>query len=497
MRPQGLLRRIAADDEGNTLAIFAAALIPLTIMVGSGLDMGIAYMARAKMQNACDAGVLAARQIMEGTNFNATVEAEGDRFFDFNFPAGTLDTTELEFEIVQNEDDEGELLGNATAVLPTVMMQMFGYDTLELEVDCDATRDMGHNDVMLVLDVTGSMNDPPSNGGGTKIERLRTGAAGLYRALDDGGADTVTRFGIMPYSHTVNVGRSLKNRDILVNQTYAQGTQVCNAFFCYTQWGTKTVHISNSSWNNGTGGGGGTGNRQGFRTSGDACIEERPSIGNSDDPFEIEDTVTRADIDDRATNGNDELRQFGRYDPWAQEGESQEGCPSEATRLQTYDTESAFTSAIASATARVTGGTYHDVGMLWGTRFVSRTGFFSSDNPTERDGVPVNQHIVFMTDGMLDTGQGLYSAHGVERRLRRTQGDGTLNERHLARFAAVCARAREMNITVWVIALDVTDTDDVAACATSEAHFETSDGSDLEEVFERIGQGIGNLRLTR
>jgi hypothetical protein len=43
----------------------------------------------------------------------------------------------------------------------------------------------------------------------------------------------------------------------------------------------------------------------------------------------------------------------------------------------------------------------------------------------------------------------------------------------------------------------VGSTGDIKTCATSEAHFYTSDGSDLEDVFEAIGRGIGNLRLTR
>ncbi|NTZ42871.1 hypothetical protein G7A66_07175 [Altererythrobacter sp. SALINAS58] len=102
-----------------------------------------------------------------------------------------------------------------------------------------------------------------------------------------------------------------------------------------------------------------------------------------------------------------------------------------------------------------------------------------------------------MTDGMLDTGEYLYSAHGVERYQSRTRGSGSQNERHLSRFDSVCSRAKAMGVTVWVIALDVTDTEDVADCATSAAHFYTSDGSDLEEIFQTIGQGIGNLRLTR
>jgi hypothetical protein len=485
------LSRLARDTAGNTLALAAAAIIPFTIMVGSGLDLGVTYMARGKLQNACDAGVLAARQSMEGTEFDDDVEEEAQRFFDFNFPEGTAGAFDVEFEVVQDEDDESQLLGTASASIPTSLMRIVGLSELDISVDCDAKRDMGHNDIVLVLDVTGSMADPPSNGGGTKIGRLREGAAGIFRGLE-GDDGSIIRFGIVPYSHTVNVARQLKNKDIVRTQDYVD--YVCGRWSCTA--GTKSVHINNSSWNMNPGNSGG--NTQNFRTSGNGCIEERPTVGNAYSPFEIEDYITRNDVDTQAGNaGNQPELQFGRYDPAIQEGESQSGCPAEATLLQTYADEDAFQAAIDSATARVTGGTYHDVGMLWGLRWISRTGFFSADNPTERDEVPVNQHIVFMTDGMLDTGDRLYSAHGVERYQNRTLGSGSLNDRHIARFDSACDLAKSMGITIWVIALDVTDTEDVEPCATSSEHFYTSDGTDLEEIFEEIGRGIGNLRLTR
>lgn len=494
------LSRLARDATGNTLALAAAAIVPFTILVGSGVDFGVAYMARGKLQNACDAGVLAARQAMDGTNFTTAVEDEAERFFEFNFPEGTVGATDLEFEVDQDDTDETQLLGTASANIPTSLMRIAGINQLPISVQCDAKRDMGHNDILLVLDVTGSMADPPSNGGGTKIGRLRDGAAGIFRGLesDDG---SIIRFGIVPYSHTANVARSLGNKDILRTQPYVD--RVCdNQGNCSIQ--TKMVHINDSSWNNGNDDDveGSSGNTQGFRTSGNGCIEERPSIGNSMSPFRIENTITREDVDTQAGNaGNQPELQFGRYDPQVQEAEDQSGCPAEATKLQTYADEAAFQTAINNATARVTGGTYHDVGMLWGMRFISRTGFFSADNPTDRDGIPVNQHIVFMTDGMIDTddltGHDLYSAHGLERFQRRTQGSGSNTARHLSRFEAACSLAKSMGITVWVIALDVSDTDDVEPCATSSEHFYTSDGSDLEQVFEEIGRGIGNLRLTR
>ena len=84
------LRNLLTDTKGNTLAIFAAALVPLVAMIGSGLDLSFAYMAKAKLQNACDAAVLAGRQSMNGNLWKDANEAEAHKFFDFNFPTGMM-----------------------------------------------------------------------------------------------------------------------------------------------------------------------------------------------------------------------------------------------------------------------------------------------------------------------------------------------------------------------------------------------------------------------
>lgn len=480
------LRRLVNDEAGNVLPLFAMGIFPLIGLVGGAMDISIAYMARSKLQKACDAGVLAGRQSMSGIQFGPSEKGQAKEFFDFNYPAGLYNAKKLKFDVVQNSSAVSELKGTASADIPTSLMRVFGFSEISIAVTCNAKKDLGHNDIVMVLDVTGSMQFNPSTGGGSKISKLRTGASSLFRALDTNDGST-TRYGIVPYSHTVNVGRSLRNRDILVEQDYVDGRNFYNL---------KTVHINASSWNVGNGGGNSGGNRKGFRTSGDACIEERASDGYSSNPIEYADTVTLQDVDGTPANGKDSAMQFGRYDPGVQNGQNQVGCPSEATTLREYANETAFNNAISAATARVTGGTYHDIGMLWGLRFVSRNGFFASDNPEKRGQYPVNQHIVFMTDGKLETGGELYSAYGVDRYTNRMQGSGTRNQKHVSRFKSICTLAKSMKVTVWVIALDVTDTDDIKTCATSDSHFKTSDGSDLEEVFESIGRGIGNLRLT-
>ncbi|WP_416365748.1 TadE/TadG family type IV pilus assembly protein [Sphingomonas aerolata] len=61
---RGFLGRLARDTKGNVLAIVAAAILPMTAFIGAGLDLSRAYLVRTRLQQACDAGVLAGRRAM-------------------------------------------------------------------------------------------------------------------------------------------------------------------------------------------------------------------------------------------------------------------------------------------------------------------------------------------------------------------------------------------------------------------------------------------------
>lgn len=485
------LTRLRRDSRGNTLAIAGAALVPIAGMIGSGLDMSRAYMAQAKLQNACDASALAARREMSGTSFDSSVSDEGQRFFDFNFPSTTMNAQNISTSIIQSPTNDSTVAVTASADIPTTVMSLFGKDTIPISVSCDANQDYGNNDIMVVLDVTGSMNRAPSTGGSSKISRLRTGAVGLYRALQ-GASNTRTRYGIIPYSMNVNVGRRLRTRDILRTTLYPQ-------------WNGSTyvmegVHINDTIWADSTTGRG----IRNWRQSGQACVEERPTIGESDSPITISSTsVTQDDIDLIAINGNDTERQWGRMVPGASDFSSYDVCPNEATRLRTYGGETGYQNAINAATVTVSGNTYHDLGLIWAARFLSSTGMYASSNPEEYNGVPVSKHIVFLTDGDLVTTSSGYTSYGSWNYFDdwdgtdRVTGSGGQSDRHESRFLNACTTAKSMGMTIWVIAFDVTNINEIEPCATSSGHFYTSDGSDLEEVFEQIGQGIGRLRLTQ
>src|SRR6185503_20042645 len=85
-RRGSFLTRLARDTRGNTLAIIGAALVPLSAMIGSGVDMSRAYMAKNRLQSACDAAALAGRRVMVADTLDTNVINEATRFFNFNFP---------------------------------------------------------------------------------------------------------------------------------------------------------------------------------------------------------------------------------------------------------------------------------------------------------------------------------------------------------------------------------------------------------------------------
>ncbi|PZT87585.1 MAG: pilus assembly protein TadG, partial [Citromicrobium sp.] len=91
--------RLRSDESGNVLILTAAALLPMLALIGSAVDISMAYMGRGKLQNACDSAVLAGRQAMVGTFFTDKARAEANKFFEFNYDEGTLRAQDLNFQV--------------------------------------------------------------------------------------------------------------------------------------------------------------------------------------------------------------------------------------------------------------------------------------------------------------------------------------------------------------------------------------------------------------
>jgi len=152
------------DRSGNVLAITAASLIPMMALIGGGVDVSRAYMARTQLQSACDAGVLAGRRAMSKTgDYGNSEKAKANTMFTFNFNPSTFDATNVSY--VTEDNDDGQVLGTATATVPTLVMKLFAKRTIDLSVDCMAELQIGNADIMFVLDTTGSMGNSASRAG--------------------------------------------------------------------------------------------------------------------------------------------------------------------------------------------------------------------------------------------------------------------------------------------------------------------------------------------
>ncbi|UYV14842.1 pilus assembly protein TadG-related protein [Porphyrobacter sp. ULC335] len=218
------MRKLLRDKTANTLAISAAAMVPLMAMVGGGVDASRYYMTAARMQAACDAGALAARRAMTDDTFTTAHRQIGLNFFDQNFNDGMFGMDSR----VRNytTDGNGVVLGTASGTLDTTIMGAFGYDQFNLSVSCSAEINISNSDIMFVLDVTGSMADCPNNstcnsGAGSKIVALRSAVMNFYDTVEAAtSASAQVRYGFVPYSQQVNVGFSIPREYMANSHTY-------------------------------------------------------------------------------------------------------------------------------------------------------------------------------------------------------------------------------------------------------------------------------------
>lgn len=641
------LSRLRNDKAGNTIAMAAAAIVPLVGLVGGAVDVSRYYMSVTRIQNACDAGALAARKEMGDDTWTTADQTIGQNFFDQNFPEGSFGTTGLIRSY--SADNEGKVIGTATAKMPVTLMQVFGFGDFDLNVSCTADINISNTDIVFVLDVTGSMNCPDTspgcgNNGNVEsstalIKGLRTAVMSFYDTVEAStSAAAQVRYGIVPYASNVNVGFAIPSQYMAASHTYqTRVPQITTK----TEWVFQSYNIT-SVYNKGAeyrNGSHDVSTHYGVNSS-SACSNLMPSspisdtfVGGSIENGSLVQNSQTVSGNTRTTNynargtffrgqpayGYDASRRrcytgWARYDyksdftfDYVETSETTEtfdnwiykphsydvsnfysggtvttptgyqgadvvhgwtGCIEEASTaavgtfdpipanaydldinlkpateqqkwkpqlpLAMYKRESGYTNVLNELTqtwdenqpgydcpkpaARLTdmsrsfledylkasngfdarGSTYHDIGMIWGGRFISPNGIFGADNSSAPNGDAIARHIVFMTDGLLEPNNETYTPYGIEWWDRRISGNGdnnTAKSRHRARFLAACKAAKQENISVWVVAFGTTLSQDLIDCATPGRAVAASNSAQLQTKFNEIAEKIAALRL--
>ncbi|MEL7706734.1 TadE/TadG family type IV pilus assembly protein [Citromicrobium bathyomarinum] len=597
------LTRLRRNIAGNTVAIVAAALVPLVALIGSGVDMSRAYMVESRLQQACDAGVLAGRKEMGNSTWTTAAANVASEYFEVNYASDYLGSQDVSF-VPTNPSGTTTVEGTASVRLPTVIMQFFTFSELNLAVDCAARYDVGNADVTFVLDTTGSMACPSdadtsqcsaylsyynsyadkegraygSLSRTSRMSALKDAIDSFYNTLDtaSAGSGGRIRYSFVPYTGTVNVGRLLPQNYIVDSHAYqsrisetAGGSMtvhrtepVCSGFSCwwnpsagtnctnryYTYHGTnirgeyattfsgciwqdyhenrstvyKQVTHPTSSYKTFTETPDPTGVTSN-RYTWEGCIEERDTVASDSVTFNAgtktfsPNGLYDLDIDSAPTNNATKWRPYWpevvfyrdtnttqSNTPGGRDGKPQTSCPYRAELLGTYDSLSALRSYTNNLSPD--GGTYHDIGLLWGARVSSPQGIFSTTvNAAPSNNSYVGRHIVFMTDGELDPGPTYYNAYGIEQHDGRITGMQTSNsqtairnEQHTRltrRYKELCKAIKAKGIRLWVVAFNTTLTTDMTECASPNSSYTANNSGALNDAFGQIAEEIADLRL--
>ncbi|MGB3167315.1 MAG: TadE/TadG family protein, partial [Alteraurantiacibacter sp.] len=623
----GFLRRLKEDEAGNALMLSAAAMIPLVGVIGGGLDISRIYLVESRLQQACDSAALAARRELGGGTMDGTVPADikdtADNFFENNFRTGMYGANNQKFTL--SPGSETEMNGTASAKVPMTLMSVFGVDQHDISVTCSADLNLPNIDVMLVLDMSGSMS-------GQRVKDLKAAVFDFYDEVMSTKPDGArVRIGVVPYSGAVNVGETLRtenpafladsfeyqsrkakfkkvsNNDGVnvgdkieetwttellprnpVQLAFADSPQYhwnknnnkkrdeCLAYagtYTSREW---TYVITNPRWlpdywthwrNNQKAACQGdvyryriaeeadkkaetftdvfdkyvydeytfdissfklgqsvttqTGSKGANVTSSwNGCIEERQTnpqhVWNSipADAYDLDINLV-PDASNPATQWKPMWPQitYDRGGPAKLETSTDKStrgfnCPGAAMKLTEFPLEGSARNTLFENYVKALnpgGGTMHDIGMIWGARFISPNGIFASDNATAPNGDPIARHIIFMTDGEMGANPVNTTSYGnydMDGRGAGFAASGAWKEAQLAtihnsRLDALCNRIKNNNITIWTVSFHYPLNQHTEGCSTGTGRaFEPDDASSLSDAFKKIASSIAELRLT-
>ncbi len=179
------------NTRGNVAIIFAVAALPIITAVGCAIDYSMATMIRTKLQAAADAATLAAVSINSPVNTTAkNMSGDGSvsggsvqtvNFFNANLTtsAGYSGLTSTATVTKSGRKITSTLA--FTAQVPTFFLQVIGDRTLALAGTSTATQTMpAYIDFYLMLDVSGSMGFPSTDGEQTRLAAINPDNYTLY-----------------------------------------------------------------------------------------------------------------------------------------------------------------------------------------------------------------------------------------------------------------------------------------------------------------------------
>ena len=210
------LNSLLKNTSGNVAMTTALLIIPMMGFVGAAIDYTSFSNLRNDVQISLDAaGLAAGREVGDGEDDEAALEAYSETFFEANLPDNiSAESYEFDFDFIPGDTSIEPPIPDQVNICADVTYQMMFGELIgvnELEERICSIISLGNRtvEVALVLDNSGSMS-------GTKIQTLRTEAKKLVDTIFDSSQLTTlpdpVQFSLIPFSATVNIGTANINQ---------------------------------------------------------------------------------------------------------------------------------------------------------------------------------------------------------------------------------------------------------------------------------------------
>lgn len=461
MQVKDTVARFLWSRDGSIAPISAISILMLLGTVGASIDGARVYEAQQKLQAVADSAVLAAAR-------RAVTDGNSDQIgetFDRFVKVARLSTNMTLQSASPDLSTPRRISASLSADVPTVMLQVLGFKSLQVQAFAAAEFGFTKLEVALALDNTASMS-------GTKLEALKTSARGLVDTLlDKAPQDGDIRVAVVPFAQYVNVG--LDNRTsswMEVPNNFTQSVESCRdvqQLLGSTNCRTVTYTYTNDGIPM-------TGSYQ-------QCDNTYGPPSYQCSTYQVSHTWNGC-VGSRSYPLN---LQDGNYSTRIP-GIMNVSCPSEVAPLTS--SRSDLMAAIDGMVA--TGETYMPSGLMWGWRALSPAEPLGESGGDRRDadGNKISKVLILMTDGE-NTKSPVYPDHtGTDAQLANTLTSES------------CAAIKGAGIQLFTIAFEITSTqikDLMRACATKTGHFyDAADAGQLDAALQEIGGQLGGLRLT-
>ena len=197
--------------EDGTLTVFTIMMMMLMIMMGGiAVDVMRYETRRTSLQNTLDRSTLAAASLNQTLDPRAVVD-------DYFLKAGL--SQYLTSVTVTQGVNYREVAANALADTQPLFLHLLGINRFDAPGHSMAEQRVNNVEVMLVLDVSGSMN---SN---NKIQNLQSAASTFVATVLANDGDHKISIGIVPFNGQINLGATLRGQ---FNAIYPHGAANVN-----------------------------------------------------------------------------------------------------------------------------------------------------------------------------------------------------------------------------------------------------------------------------